>query len=118
FPMWLAPEQIRVLPLSDKSNDYARRVMRELADAGLRATMDDRDGKVQAKIRDAQLDLIPYMAVVGPKEAESDSLALRCRIDGEQGVIPITQAIEKLKKEADDRVVRQAVKNDFSLTDG
>ena len=109
FPMWLSPEQIRVLPLSDKSNEYAERVMRQFNDAGLKATVDLSSGKVQAKIRTAQLDLVNYMAVVGPKEAESDQVALRDRIDGDLGSMPIAQAIAKLRKERDDRTVRQAV---------
>ncbi|MEM9826715.1 MAG: threonine--tRNA ligase [Planctomycetota bacterium] len=110
FPMWLSPEQIRVLPLSDKSYDYAIQVTKRLADAGLKATVDTSDGKVQAKIRTAQLDLVNYMAVVGPKEAESDSVALRDRIDGDLGSMPIVQAIEKLQAEIRTRQVRQAVK--------
>ena len=71
FPLWLAPEQVRVLPLSDKSLDYAKQVEQRFREAGFRVTIDTRNSKVQAKIRDAQLDLIPYMLVVGPKEAEA-----------------------------------------------
>ncbi len=111
FPMWLSPEQIRVLPLSDKSLEYAYQVAKQLEDSGLKATVDARDGKVQAKIRDAQLDLINYMAVVGPKEAEAGQIALRDRIDGDLGTMPIAAAIAKLKAEIDGRVVRQAVTN-------
>ena len=112
FPLWLSPEQIRVLPLSDKSLEYAVTVAKQLTDAGLKATVDNTGGKVQAKIRNAQLDLVNYMAVVGPKEAESGQIALRDRIDGDLGSIPIAEAIAKLKKEIEQRTVRQVVKTE------
>ncbi|MEM6688393.1 MAG: threonine--tRNA ligase [Planctomycetota bacterium] len=111
FPMWLSPEQIRVLPLSDKSIGYAESVAKQLSDAGLDATVDSTGGKVQAKIRNAQLDLVNYMAVVGPKEAESGQLALRDRIDGDLGSMPVAEAIAKLTAEVESREVRQAVKS-------
>jgi threonyl-tRNA synthetase len=114
FPLWLSPEQIRVLPLSDKSLDYAVAVAKELSDAGLKVTVDSSGGKVQAKIRNAQLELVNYMAVVGPKEAESGQVALRDRIDGDLGSMPTSEAIARLKKEIADRQVRQAVQS--SLT--
>ena len=110
FPMWLSPEQIRVLPLSDKSQDYAVAVAKQLDEAGLKCTVDLSDGKVQAKIRNAQLDLVNYMAVVGPKEAETGQVALRDRIDGDLGSMPVAEAIAKLTEEVRARTVRQAVK--------
>ncbi len=115
FPLWLSPEQIRVLPLSDKTLDYAYAVAKQLEDAGLKATVDSRDGKVQAKIRDAQLDLINYMAVVGPKEAESGTIALRDRIDGDLGTMPVAQAVAKLQEEIANRTVRQAVTSKLAM---
>ncbi|MCA9177716.1 MAG: threonine--tRNA ligase [Planctomycetales bacterium] len=114
FPLWLAPEQIRVLPLSEKSNDYAVEVTRQVADAGFRVTTDVRSSKVQAKIRDAQLDLIPYMLVVGPKEAETRQVAVRDRIDGDLGAMPITEAIAKFQAEVAERRIRQVVENQFA----
>ncbi len=111
FPMWLSPEQVRVLPLSDKSIEYAVQVAKQLSDAGLKATVDNTGGKVQAKIRNAQLDLVNYMAVVGPKEAESGQIALRDRIEGDLGSMPIAEAIARLIKEIETREVRQAVKS-------
>jgi threonyl-tRNA synthetase len=107
FPMWLSPEQVRVLPLSDKSIEYAVTVAKQLSDAGLKAVVDSSGGKVQAKIRNAQLDLVNYMAVVGPKEAETGQLALRDRIDGDLGSMPVAQAIAKLTQEVASREVRQ-----------
>ena len=110
FPMWLSPEQVRVLPLSDKSQEYAVAVAKQLDEAGLKVSVDSSGGKVQAKIRNAQLDLVNYMAVVGPKEAEAGHLALRDRIDGDLGSMPVAEAIAKLKEEIATRKVRQAVK--------
>jgi threonyl-tRNA synthetase len=114
FPLWLAPEQIRVLPLSEKTTDYAVAVAKQLDEAGLRTTTDLRNSKVQAKIRDAQLELIPYMAVVGPKEAESRQVALRDRLDGDLGSMPIAEAIARLQTEVRERRVRQIIKSDFA----
>ncbi|MDM4016944.1 threonine--tRNA ligase [Roseiconus lacunae] len=112
FPMWLSPEQVRVLPLSDKSLEYAVAVAKQLDEAGLKVTVDSTGGKVQAKIRNAQLDLVNYMAVVGPKEAETGQIALRDRIDGDLGSMPTAEAIARLTEEVKQRTVRQAVKAD------
>lgn len=114
FPLWLAPEQIRVLPLSEKSNDYAMSLNEQFLDAGLRSSVDLRNSKVQAKIRDGQLELIPYMAVVGPKESETGQVALRDRIDGDLGSFPVGEAIAKLLEEVKQRRVRQVVKSTFN----
>lgn len=112
FPLWLAPEQVRLCPLSEKTNDYALELERKMTAAGLRVTTDVRGAKVQAKIRDAQLELIPYMAVVGPKEAEAGAVALRDRIDGDLGAMPFEQALEKLLAEVRNRTIRQVAKRD------
>lgn len=112
FPMWLSPEQVRVLPLSDKSLEYAVAVAKRFDDAGLKVTVDSTDGKVQAKIRNAQLDLVNYMAVVGPKEAEAGQVALRDRIDGDLGSMPTDEAIARLSEEVRSRTVRQAVRGE------
>ena len=110
FPLWLAPEQIRVLPLSEKSDDYANEVAAKLRQVGFRVATDLQSARVQAKIREAQLDLIPYMLVVGPKEAEQNAVNVRCRIDGELGVMPLDDAIRKLCEERDQRTIRQVAK--------
>lgn len=117
FPLWLAPEQIRVLPLSEKSEEYAEQVRQQFQAAGFRVTSDLRSAKLQARIRDAQLELIPYMAVVGPKEAELGQVALRDRLDGDLGAMPIGEAIARLKQEVDERRVRQVVENRFMSLD-
>lgn len=117
FPLWLAPEQVRVLPLSDKSLDYAQQVENRFRAAGFRVTTDRQNAKVNAKIRDAQLELVPYMAVVGPRDAEQNAVSLRDRIEGDLGAMPIDEAIAKLQQEVNGRVVRQIVKSSFSMFD-
>ena len=114
FPLWLAPEQIRVLPVSEKTEQYAAQLATRFTDAGFRVTTDLRSAKIQAKIRDAQLELIPYMAVVGQREAESGAVSLRDRIDGDLGAMPVEQALERLRDETDRRVVRQVVTSQFA----
>ncbi len=111
FPLWLAPEQVRVLPLSEKTNDYAAQVRDQFLAAGFRVALDSRNEKVQAKIRDAQLELIPYMLVVGPKEAEAGAVALRDRLAGDQGAIPVSEALARLQAEVDQKVIRQVVES-------
>ncbi|MEZ6039815.1 MAG: threonine--tRNA ligase [Planctomycetaceae bacterium] len=118
FPLWLAPEQIRVLPLSEKTDDYAIAVADKLRSAGFRVSTDLQSARVQAKIRDAQLDLVPYMLVCGPKEAEQNAVAVRCRIDGDLGVMSIDDAIARLVEERDQRTIRQVVKSTFSGLEG
>ena len=85
FPFWLAPVQATVLPITDRHIDYARKVTDRLKDAGFRATLDDRSEKVNLKIRDAQLQKIPYMLVVGDREAQNNSVSVRNRKHGDQG---------------------------------
>lgn len=117
FPMWLAPEQIRICPLSEKTNDYALELAKQFTEAGFRVTTDLRGAKVQAKIRDAQLELIPYMAVVGPREAETQSIALRDRISGELGTKPIAEVMAMLTAEVNERKIRQVADNKLAKTD-
>ncbi len=118
FPLWLAPEQIRVLPLSEKTDDYAVAVADKLRAAGFRVSTDLQSARVQAKIRDAQLELVPYMLVCGPKEAETNSVAVRCRIDGDLGVMTLDAAIERLKSERDQRTIRQIAQSTFNGLEG
>jgi len=108
FPLWLAPEQVRVLIVSEKFEEYGRQVEQQLKAVGLRVGTDYRAEKIGAKIRDAQLELIPYMFILGGREMESGQVAIRDRIDGDLGAVPITEAIAKLQTEIDDRVVRQS----------
>lgn len=111
FPLWLAPEQVRILPISEKFGDYAAQVERQLKVAGFRVTTDLRSAKINGKVRDAQLELIPYMLVVGQKEAEQGTVTIRDRLDAEhQRSLPIAEAIAELSKEVAERRIRQTVK--------
>jgi len=97
FPLWLAPEQIRVLPITDRVNDYGDSVRKACAAAGLRAKLDGRSEKIGAKIRDAQLQKIPVMLVVGDREAEQGTVAVRSRKNGDEGAVPLAAFIERAK---------------------
>jgi len=105
FPAWLAPVQAVVLPVSNKFLDYGQNVIQQLKDAGFRVHLDDRNEKLQAKIRDAQLGKIPYMLVIGGKEAESGTVAVRHRSKGDLGPRPIGQFVEDLRQEIDSRQI-------------
>ena len=85
FPTWLAPVQVKVLPISDKYMDYANKVLDELNAAGVRAEVDSRAEKIGYKIREAQMQKIPYMLVVGEKEQEADLVSVRSRFAGDEG---------------------------------
>lgn len=117
FPLWLAPEQARILPVSDKSADYAKKVERQLGEAGFRVTGDFRPEKLGAKIRDAQLELIPYMMVVGPRDEENGTISVRDRIDGDLGAKTIEEVISQLRSEVKDRVVRKTYASKVALGD-
>ncbi len=99
FPLWLAPEQIRVVTVSEKFEEYGRKVLARFQEAGLRTSGDFRAEKIGAKIRDARLELIPYIAVVGGREAENGTVALRDRIEGELGALPIEDVVARLQEE-------------------
>lgn len=118
FPLWLAPEQVRVLTVSEKAEDYARTVEKQFSDAGFRLTTDYRAEKLGAKIRDAQLTKIPYMIVVGPRDAENGTISVRDRIEGDLGSLSVEETIKKLQSEVDDRTVRQSFTESAGLGDG
>jgi threonyl-tRNA synthetase len=104
FPVWLAPEQVRVIPISDAQGDAARQLAGRLKMAGLRAHVDDRNETLNYRIREGEVQKIPYMAVVGQREAESDSLALRVRGAGKkQEVMPVSAFIERVTEEVRSR---------------
>ena len=117
FPLWLAPEQVRLLTVSEKSEEYGRDVLQQLTSAGLRATGDFRAEKLGAKIRDAQLELIPYMLIVGPRDVESGTVSVRDRIDGDLGAMTLEEAKEKLLGEIEARTVRQSFSGSAGLGD-
>lgn len=117
FPLWLAPEQVRVMSIGEKFEDYARQVEQQFRSAGFRVSCDLRSSKINAKIRDAQVELIPYMLVVGGRDQEHHTVSVRDRIDGELGAMSVTDAIAKLRAEVDHKVIRQVKKSTFQSFD-
>ncbi len=99
FPLWLAPVQVNVLPLSEKLAVYADEVTKKLKEAGFRVHLDNRNEKLQAKIRDAQMEKVPYMLVLGGKEAEAGTVAVRHRTKGDLGARGLEEFMGDLKKE-------------------
>jgi len=98
FPVWLAPVQAIVMPITDRHVEYAKKVHQQLEAAGLRATLDDRGEKVNLKIREAQLQKVPYMLVVGDREAESGAVSVRNRKHGDQGATPVADFLAGITK--------------------
>jgi threonyl-tRNA synthetase len=103
FPVWLAPVQATVLPITDKQLDYAREVRDKLEAAGIRVTLDDRSEKVNLKIREAQLQKVPYMLVVGGREAEQGAVSVRHRKHADLGVKPLDEFIADIRQLIDSR---------------
>ncbi len=103
FPLWLNPQQVKVLPISDKFLDYAKGIAKQLKKAGIRVSVDDRSEKVGKKIREAELQRVSYMLVVGEKEMESNSAAVRRQGKGDIGVQTIETIIHSLKTEIEER---------------
>ncbi|MEI6502967.1 MAG: His/Gly/Thr/Pro-type tRNA ligase C-terminal domain-containing protein, partial [Armatimonadota bacterium] len=99
FPVWLSPVQVRVLPITDKQLDYAAKVTRQLKDAGYRAELDESSSTLGAKIREAEMQKTPYSLIVGPKEAESEQVAVRHREEGDIGAQGLVEFMERLAKE-------------------
>jgi threonyl-tRNA synthetase len=110
FPLWLAPEQVRVIPVSAKSEAYAKAIQAKLEAAGLRAGIDLAADKLGAKIRAAQLELIPMMMICGPRDEAAGTVSLRDRLDGDIGAMPLDEAITQLRDEVARRAVRHKPK--------
>ncbi|MDK1030752.1 MAG: His/Gly/Thr/Pro-type tRNA ligase C-terminal domain-containing protein, partial [Planctomycetia bacterium] len=106
FPLWLAPVQAAVLPISEKFSEYAKCVLERLRSAGLRVVVDLRDDKIGAKIRDATLKKIPYMLIVGAREAESDTVSVRDRVLGDLGKTGIEEFIKNARQEVSQKKAR------------
>ena len=104
FPLWLTPEQVVVMPISEKFNDYAAKVAHEFKQKDIRAVVDDRNEKIGRKIRDNELKKIPYMLIVGEKEAENDEVSVRKQGEGDTGIRKITTFAEILTKEVEDMI--------------
>src|SRR5205823_8187093 len=117
FPLWLAPEQARVIPVRDKFNDYARQVETQLGERGLRVTGDYWHEDMRAKIRDAQLEKIPYMLVVGEKEQAAGAVAVRDRVEGDLGAMPLADLLARLDREVQEKRIRQVSTGSAGLDD-
>ena len=96
FPLWLTPHQVTILPISEKYNDYAKNVLQQLINSDIRGTIDHRDEKIGKKIREAEIKKIPYMLIVGEKEAEEGTVAVRLHGQGDQGSLKVENFIEKV----------------------
>ena len=107
FPTWLAPVQVKVLPISDKHMDYAQKVYEALEAAGIRSEIDTRAEKIGYKIREAQVNKIPYMLVVGGKEEETGKVSVRSRFAGDEGQKDLAAFIEDIQKEIADKTIRE-----------
>lgn len=103
FPTWLAPLQVRILPISDKYLDYAKTILEKLKKADIRAEIDDRNEKIGKKIRDTEILKVPYMLVVGEKEMNENMIAVRRQGSGDLGVKPVDEFLEKIKNEISER---------------
>ena len=112
FPTWLAPVQVKVLPISEKHMDYGEKVLKKLQDAGIRAELDTRAEKIGYKIREAQMKKIPYMLVVGAKEEEEEKVAVRSRSLGDEGQKGLEQFISQIQEEIHTKAIQNAVKEE------
>ena len=112
FPTWLAPVQVKVLPISDKYMDYAQKVLDELNNSGVRAEIDTRAEKIGYKIREAQMKKIPYMLVVGAKEEEDGLVSVRSRFEGDEGQKTLPDFLAAIKMEIQAKTAREVKKED------
>ncbi|RXQ96193.1 threonine--tRNA ligase [Ancylomarina salipaludis] len=101
FPLWLTPEQTVIMPISEKYNDYAKKVLNSLNNSDIRAVLDDRNEKIGRKIRDNELKKIPYLLIVGEKEAQENAVSVRRQGEGDMGTMQITEFAELIKKEVE-----------------
>lgn len=100
FPLWLSPDQIAVLPISERFNDYGKKVIETLKELDIRGVLDDRDEKIQRKIRDAEVKKVPYMLIVGEREAAEDKVSVRRHGKGDLGSLLLADFVEQFRKEA------------------
>ena len=103
FPLWLAPTQVKILPITDAQHEYAKQVQEKLQQIGIRVVLDDRNEKVGYKIREAQLEKVPYMLVIGAKEVEENTISVRSREQADLGTMKVDDFIEKIKDEVENK---------------
>jgi threonyl-tRNA synthetase len=110
FPLWLMPEQVTVLPVSDRFNNYAKKVLESLKFSDIRTLIDDRSEKIGRKIRDAEVSKIPFMLVIGEKEVENETIAVRKHREGDLGVMKLNefiQLVQDAEKQSKNPVVNE-----------
>jgi threonyl-tRNA synthetase len=106
FPIWLAPVQAVLIPIAERHHQYAGQVLERLQEAGLRVVVDDRNEKMGYKIREAQTNKVPYMLILGDKEAQSGQVSVRNRFQGDEGAQPLESFLKKIKGFIEVRAVR------------
>ena len=104
FPLWLSPDQVVILPISEKYNDYAQKVSNQLNNSDIRAGIDDRNEKIGRKIRDNEMKHIPYLLIVGEKECESNTVSVRRQGEGDKGSMSIDSFAEFIGKEVSEQL--------------
>ena len=109
LPTWLSPVQVKVLPLSDKYIDYSQKIYEKLLDEGIRAEIDTRDEKIGYKIREARLEKVPYMLVLGQKEEETGEVAVRSRFAGDEGAKNFDEFVKSIKEEINTKTIREEI---------
>ena len=109
LPTWLSPVQVKVLPLSDKYVDYSQKIYEKLLDEGIRAEIDTRDEKIGYKIREARLEKVPYMLVLGQKEEETGEVAVRSRFAGDEGAKNFDEFVKSIKEEINTKTIREEI---------
>ena len=105
FPTWLAPVQVKLLPIADRHHEYAANLCKKLTELGIRVENDDRSEKIGYKIREAQLNKIPFMLVIGDKEVEENAVAVRSRKDGDKGSMSISDFITMIQGRIESKII-------------
>ena len=103
FPTWLSPVQVQIVPITDRNNKYGQNVLKQLKYSNIRVELDDRGEKMQGKIRDAQLQKIPYMLIIGDREEKEEKVAVRTRDGKDLGALSLEEFIQKINKEIAER---------------
>ena len=99
LPLWMSPEQVRILPITDRAKEYSEAISARLESMGIRTSVDNRNEKIGYKIRQAQLEKIPYFFIIGDKEVEDNTVALRSRKEGDLGAVALEEVIARIIKE-------------------
>lgn len=110
FPTWLAPTQVKILPIADSHKEYAKKVREALMLKGIRTELDDRNEKIGYKIREAQLEKVPYMLIIGNKEMENEEVGVRSHKDGDIGAMKLNEFVDKIKYEVDNKIMISRMK--------